>query len=41
MGKLREGTATERNKEMNKYRRYNVDCNKLSEKYKEKDRMQG
>jgi hypothetical protein len=41
MRKLREGTAKERKKEMNNYRRYNVGFKEVSERCKEKGRMQG
>jgi hypothetical protein len=40
MGKLKEGTAKEREKERDEYIRYNVDYKKVSEEYKEKDRIQ-
>ena len=40
MGKLKEGTVTEREKEKDEYIRYNVDYKKVSERYKEKDRKQ-
>jgi len=36
MGKLREGTATEREMERHEYIRCNVDYKKVSEMYKEK-----
>jgi hypothetical protein len=37
MGKLKEGTAKEREKERDEYIRYNVDYKKVSERYKEKE----
>jgi hypothetical protein len=41
MGKLKEGTATEREKERDEYIRYNVDYKQVSGSYKEKDRITG
>jgi len=40
MGKLREGAATEREKERHEYIRYNVDYKKVSEMYEDKYRIQ-
>jgi hypothetical protein len=41
MGKLREGTATKRERERDEYIRYNVDYKLVSERYEEKERIQG
>jgi hypothetical protein len=41
MGKLREGAATEREKERDECIRYNVDYKEVGERYKEKDRTLG
>ena len=40
MGKLKEGRTADREKERDDYIRYNVDYKKVSERYKEKDRIQ-